>query len=244
MPLLPADTPRQDSKPKAINEFIAQVRGSGMMRQNRFAVLLTPPVSILPENLKHVLLFCDSVQLPGTNFSTVQNRTYGEFREVPYEKLYDPCNLTFYVDGDLKVKQLFDRWTNQIQDPVTRNFNYYDNYVCDMTIQVQDLQDNSRYDMILHECYPKTVGSIQLDHANKDVMKLNVTMQFKWHETHAQQVLYTYEQVSSEDIERANKDFTGYQQTINKSFLQKAGDFLTGSAITYGITKLPGLLRF
>ncbi|MBV5342203.1 hypothetical protein JZU68_00815, partial [bacterium] len=66
-----------------------------------------------------------------------------------------------------------------------------------MTIQVQDLQDNSRYDMILHECYPKTVGSIQLDHNNKDVMKLTVTMQFKWHETHAQQVLYTYEQVSS-----------------------------------------------
>jgi hypothetical protein len=57
-------------------------------------------------------------------------------------------------------------------------------------------------------------------------------------------VLYTYEQVSSEDIERANKDFTGYQQTVNKSFLQRAGDYLTGSAITYGITKLPGLLRF
>jgi len=181
MPLLPADTPRQDSTPKAINEFIAQVRGSGMMRQNRFAVLLTPPVSILPENLKHVLLFCDSVQLPGTNFSTVQNRTYGEFREVPYEKLYDPCSLTFYVDGDLKVKQLFDRWTNQIQDPITRNFNYYSNYTSDLVkIFVEDLNNKPKYIVGLYEVYPKTVSQVQMGYDQKDVMKLSVSFAYKY----------------------------------------------------------------
>lgn len=244
MPLFPVDTERKDSKPKAINEFTALVKSSGIMRQNRFAVLVKPPSGILPETLKNVLLFCDTVQLPGSNFSTVQNRSYGEFREVPYEKLYDQCTLTFYVDTDMKVKKMFDQWTTKIQDPTTRNFGYYKDYTTEMTIQVQDLQDRTRYDMKLFECYPKNIGSIQMDHANKDIMKFSVTMQYKYFETATMQTLTSGETISTEGTEASRNNFTGFQETINKAIGERAGNFLTGSAISYGITKLPGLLRF
>lgn len=244
MPLFPSETPRKDAKPKAINEFTALVKSAGMMRQNRFAVLVNPPAGILPETLKNVLLFCDTVQIPGSNFSTVQNRSYGEFREVPYEKLYDQCTMTFYVDTDMKVKKMFDQWTTKIQDPVTRNFNYYKNYISNVTIQVQDLQDKTRYDIKLYECYPKTIGSIQMDHSNKDIMKLSVTMQYKYFETATMQALTSGETISTEGTEASRKNFTGFQETINKTLGERAGNFLTGSAISYGITKLPGLLKF
>ena len=52
----------------------------------------------------------------------------GEFREVPYEKLYEPINMTFYVDNDMQVKKLFDEWMSLISDPSTRTYNYYNNY--------------------------------------------------------------------------------------------------------------------
>ena len=174
-----------------LNEFIAQVKNVGLARTNRFSVIMNPPPSIQYSNiqnpytqqfsdLRKILLFCDQVQLPGLNFSTIQNRTFGEFREVPYEKLFGDLNLQFYVDTDLYVKSFFDAWMASIQDPVKRTFSYYNSYITDMTINVEDVEDEKRYAVTLYECYPKTIAPIQLDMANKDVMKVQVTMQYKY----------------------------------------------------------------
>lgn len=173
-----------------LNEFISQVKTTGLSRTNRFSVYMNPPPSIAASgytnkftqsfsNLKQILLFCDSVQLPGINLSTIQNRTFGEFRDVPYEKIYGDLNLTFYVDTDMYVKNFFDAWVASIQHPITRTFAYYKSYITDMTVVVEDLQDEETYAVTLYECYPKTISAVQLDNASKDVMKLQVTMNFK-----------------------------------------------------------------
>lgn len=174
-----------------LNEFISQVKTVGLSRTNRFSVMMNPPPAIQYSNvpnaytqqfgdLRKILLFCDQVQLPGLNYSTIQNRTFGEFREVPYEKLFGDLNLQFYVDTDLYVKSFFDAWMASIQDPIKRTFSYYNSYITDMTINVEDLEDEKRYAVTLYECYPKTIAPIQMDYANKDVMKLQVTMQYKY----------------------------------------------------------------
>jgi hypothetical protein len=244
LPFLTKDSPRGNPKPRSINDFISQVKSGAMARQNRFVVLFTPPSGVNPQALQKVLLFCDTVQLPGVNFSTIQNRTYGEFREVPYEKLYDNVNMTFYVDNDLKVKDLFDRWIDQIQNPTTRNWNYYNNYISNMVIEVQDINDNTRYEMTLWECYPKNIGSITLDQASKEIMKLPVTIQYKYWTATAVTPLKDGEKVPTSWFDKLTKNFTGFQETLNKTIGTQAGNFLTGSALTYGVTKLPGLLKF
>lgn len=244
LPFLTKNTSREQAKPKSIQDFISQVKTGALARQNRFAIVFTPPAGVSPQALQKVLLFCDTVQLPGVNFSTIQNRTYGEFREVPYEKLYDSVNMSFYVDNDLKVKELFDRWIDTIQNPVTRNFNYYKNYITNMVIEVQDINDNTRYEMVLHECYPKTLGSISLDQASKEVMKLPVTMQYKYWTASPVSQLKDGQKIPSTWYEQMAKNFTGFQETINKTLGERAGNFLTGSALTYGVTKIPGLLKF
>ena len=170
-----------------LDQFIAGVK-SGMARTNRFKVAFSMPkcltngyTTVAPDtDLRKILLFCDQVQIPGVNFSTIQSRTFGEFRDVPYEKLYDAVNLSFYIDKDLMVKSFFDSWISGIQDKYTRTFNYYNEYITDVTIEVLDMVDKSVYIIDLHEAYPKTVGSVQLDQASKDIMKLNVTMQYKY----------------------------------------------------------------
>ena len=162
------------------------------------------------ENLRKALLFCDQVQLPGMNYSTIQNRTFGEFRETPYEKLFDTVNMSFYVDKDFIVKSLFDRWMNSIQNPSTRKFEYYKNYTTDMTVDVQDTSDLTRYRLKLFECYPKTMGSVQLDYASKDVMKLSVTMQYKyWRATPTTQTKVGGDIIqSTDDIEYYQPPYT------------------------------------
>ena len=226
-----------------IKDFISQIKTGALARNNRFAVVLTPPAAINPGKLQKILLFCDSVQLPGLNYSTVQNRTFGEFRETPYEKLYDALNMSFYVDNDLEVKRFFDDWMNTIQDPTTRTFNYYNNYTTKMTIEVQDLNDKTRYELKLYECYPKNIGVIQLDNSSKDIMKLQVTMQYKYWESDNYSVLADNQKISTNLIDAFRKNFTGFQESIGQT-LGEAANFATGAVVTYGVTKLPGLLKF
>lgn len=175
-----------------LNDFIASIKTIGLARTNRYSIILTPPPVLNLSNitavgnrsrlsdLERMLLFCDQVQLPGLNLSTIQNRSFGEFREVPYEKLFGDLSMSFYVDQNMYVKSVFDNWMAAIQSPVTRTFAYYNDYVTTMEIVVEDVSDQERYAVTLYECYPKTIAPIQMDYASKDIMRLNVTMQFKY----------------------------------------------------------------
>lgn len=208
-----------------IKDFTAAVKSQGLARTNRYAVVMTLPKGMVFNNdvTKKALMFCDQVQLPGTNFSTSQNRTFGEFRETPYEKLYEHINLSFYVDRDMQVKELFDRWNDTIYNPITRTFNYYNNYTTDITIEVQGNDGQPNYWVDLHECYPKSVGAVQLDYASKDVMKLSVSMAYKWFET-------------------SNNPPTLLPDGLPRNALRdKLMNFAIGTAGAYAVTKLPAL---
>lgn len=223
-----------------LNEFIAQVKNIGMARTNRYTVMLTPPNNEwMAEygDLRDMLLFCDQVQVPGVNLATVQNRTFGEFREVPYEKLYGDIQLNFYVDTGMYVKGFFDAWMNSIQNPVTRNFSYYKSYTTQMTIDIEDLNDETRYSVTAYECYPKTVSPIQLDYASKEVMKLQVTMQYKYWTSYATRVenpdgsdqSLAIGQFLNQDgmvPESYYNDFKGFQQDVAQ--IRNVGNTLAG----------------
>ena len=84
------------------------------------------------------------------------------------------------VDNNLEVKKFFDAWTDSIQDPETRTFSYYKEYITQIKLDIEDLKDRKRYEVIMHECYPKNVGQVQLGFEQKDIMKLQVSMNYKW----------------------------------------------------------------
>jgi hypothetical protein len=223
-----------------LKDFISEVKRGSLARNNRYAVMFTPPNQINPAALQKVLLFCDQIQLPGVNYSTVQNRSFGELREVPYDKLYDNLTMSFYVDTDMKVKTLFDDWISSIQDPTTRTFSYYNDYVSTMTIEVQDLQNKTRYEMTLSECYPKNIGSIQLDYGNKDFMKMQVTMQYKYWSATPISPLAEGQKIPTTMIDKFSQNFTGFQQQLNGVIGERAGNFITGALGSAVVTKISG----
>jgi hypothetical protein len=227
-----------------LKDFISEIKRGSLARNNRYAVIFTPPAQVNSGPLRKVLLFCDQIQLPGVNYSTVQNRTFGEFRETPYEKLFDSLAMSFYVDADMKVKGLFDEWIASIQNPTSRTFSYYNDYISEMTIEVQDLQNKTRYEMSLYECYPKNIGSIQLDYANKDFMKMTVTMQYKYWTATPISPLADGQKIPTSFIDKFTKNFTGFQEQLNGVIGERAGNFVTGALGSAIVTKLPGLLRF
>jgi len=168
-----------------LNKFVASIQTTGLMTSNRYMVnFAVPPImqssTVYTGDLETVLMQCDTVSLPGVSISTQPSRTYGEIREMPWERLFDNVNFTFYVDNNMNAKSLFDTWINSIQNPITRKFNYYQEYITPITITVLDKEDKARYIVNLFECYPKAVSPIQMDYSSKDVMKLQVSMNYRY----------------------------------------------------------------
>lgn len=227
-----------------VSDFVANI-STGLARTNRFTVLFTPPQAALEglglTSLRTVLLLCDSASLPGININTAQTRTFGEIREIPYELMYEPINLTFYVDAGMYVKKMFDSWIMYTQIRDTRKFNYYDNYVAkELQILVQDMANNNRYVVTMYEAFPKTVSQIQMDYAGRDVMKLNVQMTYKYWRSDTILVSSSPKEPKSLNYEKVlkssqyNKNFVGFQEklNINNVFPEGFNNF-TGNPITY-----------
>jgi hypothetical protein len=170
-----------------LKEFISNVKTDGLMRSSRYTVVMAAPISMgasETNNLRQILLFCSEASIPGVNIATTPIKTFGELRETPYDKIFDNVNLTFYVDQNMHVKYFFDSWVNSIQNPQTRTFEYYNKYITDIFIQVEDPRDDSRYLVILRECYQKLISPISIGYENKEIMKLQVSMNYKYWENY------------------------------------------------------------
>lgn len=169
-----------------LQEFTSYIKTVGLMRNSRYTVEIASCKSMLGKysafNTSTVTFLCDQVQLPGFNYATQPNATFGETREIPSLRMYDNISLSFYVDNGMISKNYFDDWLFCVQDPIKRTFNYYNNYISDIIIRVEDLNNNTTYGVKLHEAYPKSVSSIQLDYSAKDVMKMNVNLAYKYWE--------------------------------------------------------------
>ena len=169
-----------------ISDFVSSM-GKGMARTNRFSVILSMPTVVTGgatagrTELKNLLLFCDQAQLPGLTLNATPIRIFGEVRETPTEYNYEPVTLSFYIDRKMHLKAWFDDWIKMIQNGGQRTFRYYDEYICpQMQILVQDTKDRTTYQVNLYEVWPKSIGAIQMDYSSRDIMKLSVTLQYKY----------------------------------------------------------------
>lgn len=202
---------------RPLNDFISKVKATGLARQNRFTVSISSPAS---GDANLVQLFCEQAVLPSLSFSSQPVRTYGEQREVVYDRNFESITLTFLIDKQYKVKDFFDKWMNQIINPNTRLVGYYENYTKEMQILTQDTKDNNTYLVKLFEVYPKSIAPITLDHNSKDVAKLQVTFNYKYH---------TNEMQVSPDDDKNPKKLFGLDLPDPYKISRQMGDYLRGS---------------
>jgi len=171
-----------------LNEFIATIKVAGLAKPSKFEVSIAKPTVLNDTqyqediNWRTMILYCEQAALPGLSYTTTQSRTFGEFREIPYERIFDPLQLTFYCDRDMWIKGFFDTWASKIQNTKTRTFSYYKDYTVEMTVVTLDSLNNRTYGVKLFECYPKQISAVQLSYEAKDVMRLQVQMQYRYYE--------------------------------------------------------------
>jgi hypothetical protein len=156
-----------------LSQFRSEIESRGVMRTNTFHVSFAAPPAIrggptsrLLDNsasdvpMDRMSLRCESVQLPGMGFATIDGPPrmgYGPIEAIPYGAVFDDITCTFLVDARGDVHRFFYRWMNSIvnfhsrgqtgfdvsgRGPVTAmkpyEVNYKDNTVTDLTIDVYD----------------------------------------------------------------------------------------------------------
>lgn len=218
---------------RALNNFISTVKKDGLARTSRFNVVITPPKALLSNiNNNNLILLCDKIDLPTISLATNDVQVYGESRAMPYQKMYDKVRLSFYVDMNMDIKKFFDRWLQIIIHPKSKNHYYYDDYITNIDIVVNNVAEKSIYKMTLNECYPSSIDGISLDYASKDIMKLNITINYKYFEISE----FTNSGVTYDFTKPI--DVSGYFSTMQQSAAnyQTIQSMISGRASSIGYT--------
>jgi hypothetical protein len=215
-----------------ITDFIAGIKTQGLMRLANYSVDITTPRGMFGvTHLEKIQMFCDSISIPGSNIASSPNRSYGEVREVPYEKLYGTISLTFFVDNTMQTKRFFDNWINIIQNPTTRTFEYYENYISDIVIHVEDIQEETRYAIKIFECYPKIISPIQMGYDLKEVMKVQVEFNYKYWEqlkTEEDQSFLSPADYNLGYSDSWMQDYSKFQTQFNSMYVPESSNIFTG----------------
>ena len=166
----------------------------GFAKNNKFSVVISAPSGIpaLQNNaiLRRLSFFCDTVSLPTKSLATYEKQIYGPVKAMPYRMTFTEASMSFYLPDEMPEKRFFDFWQDAIVSTKTGNISYYEDYVCDITIQkfsrtAVDFSDTPTYTVKLFDAWPSIVSEVQLSHSGgTEAMKLPVTFQFKkWEST-------------------------------------------------------------
>lgn len=171
-----------------LEQFISTVK-NGMQMSYNFDVQFTGPAASEARDLS---LLCEEVTVPGMSLATNPVFTYGEPREVVYNRVFEPANFTFLVDINSTALTFFRSWIDKIINPNTRIVSYYNNYIG--TVSIKHLNNGrlitagnnadkqETYEVVLREAFPKAIQSYTLSNNTKDILRYSVTMNYKYWE--------------------------------------------------------------
>ena len=168
----------------ALNNWLAEVRyGDSFALPSRWEVFIDSPAG---GNSRKVSMRCESVDLPGRALNTSLDPNMYEIAPEIVDGITfgGTIALTIQASNNLEERVYFEAWQEEAWDRGTWNVKYYKEYVKPMEIYILDQTNFRKYGIKLFECFPKEIGPTQLSSdAAGDIIKIPVTMQYKYWET-------------------------------------------------------------
>jgi hypothetical protein len=139
------------------------------------------------ELARNVGMMCENVEMPSRNVASEAHQVYGPKRDMPYAYTFPgTIGASFYADKFLRQRAFFETWQKLIFDINSHNLNYYDEYTSEIDIYQLGQsttggdRDRITYGVRLYEVYPKTIGSIEYSYGADDIVKVPVTMAYRY----------------------------------------------------------------
>jgi hypothetical protein len=188
---------------RSIDSFKSRLVQGGA-RPNLFEVEMDFPsgVGIFDEeieNTRHRMMI-KGAQLPASNIAEVVVPFRGRQLKVAGDRRFDPWTITIINDGDFRLREAFERWSNfiiKVSDgsgtinPSTYFSDWIVNQLGRASTDLNVRGENSgatlpvlrRYQM--HGCWPSQVSPIELSYDTADVIEeFQVTLQVQWWEAY------------------------------------------------------------
>ena len=144
---------------------------------------------------KKLSLLCNEAEIPGTSYLTTQvdGNRQGISEVFPTFRQFPPLNLSFYLDCDHVVLDVFESWMryiNPIVDSVPYNgtqnnaftrFNYPDSYkeTIHLTKYERDLKYGSKMSQYeFKNIWPTNMTSMRVNYGSSDVIKVSVQLAY------------------------------------------------------------------
>jgi len=193
--------------PSALENFISEIRKTGVARPNKFSVEIftpecmrnnqTPSIdSKLPELIN---LYCQTASIPGQNIGVRDLRITGPTYKRPVNIDYggEGITFTFLMDGKLNIKSFFDVWMQKIIDPFQFQASYdygKATYTTRIVINqifkevssgsgsgvVRGYAESQPYKIVLENAFPRNIGMMELDQSSQSTAhKMSVTFAYR-----------------------------------------------------------------
>ena len=169
---------------------------NSLAKSSRFAVRIVPSGSDsflrrlgYGGFMQQFTYLCETAELPGRGFMSIDLRYYGPGFKVPYQSDYQETAMTFLCRNQSFERQFFDDWMEVINPTSTFDFNYKDTYKCEIHMfQFSEQATSSNktepiatYSWTLHDAYPVLVNPQPVTWADDNFQRLAVSFHFsKW----------------------------------------------------------------
>lgn len=178
-----------------INNFMTEIRNTGVARTNLFEVTLTAPRVLSGSNVaEKISLYAEGAALPGMSLQTqdVNRFGYGPHEKVPYTLQTNDITLNFIGDGQGLIYKFFYNWMQNIVRAdygVTSNskspsglepyeVEFKDQYRSTMTITTFNEQGDVVLAYELRDAFPLNVPDVGLNWSESNMMQFSVQFAF------------------------------------------------------------------
>ena len=215
----------------ALDSFISALRREDVARQNRFSASITGPAGLAG---RQVNLMCEGATFPGQNMRTsADGLRQGPQREIVHGVTYGPISLSFICTNGQEEKAFFEIWQGGwIFDMETWTMGYYKDYIGKIVLSQLDRHDNSRYEVIIHEAYPKTIVAQDFNWGNNDSYQ-TLSVEFAFHHWESSNKKATYAGAGTRGFTPAAAAVRG-TSGVGRFIGQLAGGYL-GSAVASAV---------
>ena len=189
-------------KDNFVDNFLSAFSGNGPARANRYKIEFSMPQGIPVSGVftntnsetgsiqqfnsrmngrGQISTLCHTCTLPSREIQASTIGQWGPPYRVPTTSMYQPVAFSFYTGSDFGVREYFEVWQTAVCNISSNTFNFYNEFTSDIRISVLDTYNEEGYRVDLIECWPSSVGTIDLSYSNTDnLANVTVVMQYKY----------------------------------------------------------------
>ena len=161
-----------------ISQFKAKL-GAGGARPNQFLVTLTFP-ALVGVGASDDSILVTSAALPASNVNPCIVQFRGREVKLGGERTFDPWTVTVINDTTMKLRMLFERWSNLMNDRTNNGGQTTPGlYMADLTVEQLDRNDQTIRTYQIFNSFPITVSEVGLSYGSNDVIsEFTTTFQY------------------------------------------------------------------